>query len=322
MRFALFLRRENRMKTFSGFLVGDGLTASTQGIENSRGSLERCSLHHERLLFDRVTLKFREPKSSCVNAGRSIRRSLGCHQGLLRSSDDWRDLFGAFVADHQQSEAGRFDGSAIYQVSEYPVTTKPGSLKQVFLKAWPDYEVLPDAVRESGTHLQGLEERTKARVPVCDVVRVFQRIRPHREWRVGMMDQREFSDNSCVGKSRLKRLLNFMPSAILHDESSNLDLQFVVSMGLMVSLSISPEDSQTMSSAEQQTIVVIGSGMVGLRFCEQLTAFDERRRYKLVVFCEEARSAYNRVGLFSFTARNGSTESYCWHGEIGTKRLA
>ncbi len=76
-----------------------------------------------------------------------------------------------------------------------------------------------------------------------------------------------------------------------------------------------------MSSAEQQTIVVIGSGMVGLRFCEQLTAFDERRRYKLVVFCEEARSAYDRAGLFSFTAQRDAEKLLLarrdWYEAVG-----
>lgn len=76
-----------------------------------------------------------------------------------------------------------------------------------------------------------------------------------------------------------------------------------------------------MSSAEQQTIVVIGSGMVGLRFCEQLTAFDERRRYRLVVFCEEARSAYDRAGLFSFTAQRDAEKLLLarrdWYESVG-----
>ena len=76
-----------------------------------------------------------------------------------------------------------------------------------------------------------------------------------------------------------------------------------------------------MSSAEQQTIVVIGSGMVALRFCEQLTAFDERRRYRLVVFCEEARSAYDRAGLFSFTAQRDAEKLLLtrrdWYEAVG-----
>ena len=57
-----------------------------------------------------------------------------------------------------------------------------------------------------------------------------------------------------------------------------------------------------MISSEQQTIVVVGNGMVGLRFCEQLIAFDELKRYRIVTFCEEARAAYDRVGLSNFFA--------------------
>jgi nitrite reductase (NADH) large subunit len=57
-----------------------------------------------------------------------------------------------------------------------------------------------------------------------------------------------------------------------------------------------------MIANEQQTIVVVGNGMVGLRFCEQLIAFDERKRFRIVTFCEEARAAYDRVGLSNFFA--------------------
>ncbi len=52
----------------------------------------------------------------------------------------------------------------------------------------------------------------------------------------------------------------------------------------------------------RQTVVVIGNGMVGLRLCEKLVAFDEARRYRIVTFCEEPRAAYDRVGLTSFFA--------------------
>ncbi len=54
--------------------------------------------------------------------------------------------------------------------------------------------------------------------------------------------------------------------------------------------------------ARQRTIVVIGNGMVGQRFCEKLIEFDATRRYRLVTFCEEPRAAYDRVGLTSFFA--------------------
>lgn len=58
-------------------------------------------------------------------------------------------------------------------------------------------------------------------------------------------------------------------------------------------------DSQIQSP---QTVVVIGNGMVGLRFCEKLIAFDTADRFRIVTFCEEPRAAYDRVGLTSFFA--------------------
>lgn len=56
------------------------------------------------------------------------------------------------------------------------------------------------------------------------------------------------------------------------------------------------------SATATQTIVVIGNGMVGLRFMEKLIAADPDQSYKLVTFCEEPRAAYDRVGLTSFFA--------------------
>jgi NAD(P)H-dependent nitrite reductase large subunit/NAD(P)H-dependent nitrite reductase small subunit len=55
-------------------------------------------------------------------------------------------------------------------------------------------------------------------------------------------------------------------------------------------------------SSSKQTIVVIGNGMVGHRFCEKLVEFDTEGRYRIVTFCEEPRAAYDRVGLTSFFA--------------------
>jgi len=50
------------------------------------------------------------------------------------------------------------------------------------------------------------------------------------------------------------------------------------------------------------TVVVIGNGMVGLRFCEQLVEQDHNQQYQIATFCEEPRAAYDRVGLTSFFA--------------------
>lgn len=52
----------------------------------------------------------------------------------------------------------------------------------------------------------------------------------------------------------------------------------------------------------QKTVVVIGNGMVGQRFCERLIEFDQERQFRIVTFCEEPRAAYDRVGLTSFFA--------------------
>ena len=50
----------------------------------------------------------------------------------------------------------------------------------------------------------------------------------------------------------------------------------------------------------QKTIVVIGNGMVGHRFCERLVEFDVERAFKIVTFCEEPRPAYDRVNLTKY----------------------
>ncbi len=60
-------------------------------------------------------------------------------------------------------------------------------------------------------------------------------------------------------------------------------------------------------SPDRETIVVVGNGMVGQRFCERLVEFDRARRFRIVTFCEESRAAYDRVGLTSFFAHR-STE--------------
>lgn len=64
---------------------------------------------------------------------------------------------------------------------------------------------------------------------------------------------------------------------------------------------IAPQSSSRPDSAVK-TIVVIGNGMVGLRFCEKLIEYDVDQTYRIVTFCEEPRAAYDRVGLTSFFA--------------------
>lgn len=76
-----------------------------------------------------------------------------------------------------------------------------------------------------------------------------------------------------------------------------------------------------MIDSSQQTVVVIGNGMVGLRFCEQLIAFDESRRYRIVTFCEEPRAAYDRVGLTTFFAHRDAEKLMLarmdWYEQVG-----
>ncbi len=49
-----------------------------------------------------------------------------------------------------------------------------------------------------------------------------------------------------------------------------------------------------------KTVVVVGNGMVGHRFCERLLEFDENHRFQIVTFAEEPRPAYDRVNLTKY----------------------
>ncbi len=75
--------------------------------------------------------------------------------------------------------------------------------------------------------------------------------------------------------------------------------------------------------SERKTIVVIGNGMVGLRFCEKLVGFDELKKYRVVTFCEEPRAAYDRVGLTSFFAHRDAEQLMLacmeWYREAGVE---
>lgn len=51
---------------------------------------------------------------------------------------------------------------------------------------------------------------------------------------------------------------------------------------------------------DKKTIVVIGNGMVGHRFCEKLVEFDVHNEFEIVTFCEEPQVAYDRVGLTKY----------------------
>ena len=77
------------------------------------------------------------------------------------------------------------------------------------------------------------------------------------------------------------------------------------------------------ASTTKQTVVVIGNGMVGQRFCERLVEFDVEKRYRIVTFCEEPRAAYDRVGLTSFFAHRDAEQLMLarqdWYAENGVE---
>jgi nitrite reductase (NADH) large subunit len=61
-----------------------------------------------------------------------------------------------------------------------------------------------------------------------------------------------------------------------------------------------PVSDGTPEPPPRRTVVVVGNGMVGHRFCERLIAGDRERRYRLVVLGEEPRAAYDRVHLTQY----------------------
>ena len=55
------------------------------------------------------------------------------------------------------------------------------------------------------------------------------------------------------------------------------------------------------SGGKKTRVVVVGLGMVGIAFAEQLISKDKKRKeYQIVLLGEEKYVAYNRVGLTSF----------------------
>ena len=51
---------------------------------------------------------------------------------------------------------------------------------------------------------------------------------------------------------------------------------------------------------ERKRVVVVGNGMVGQRFMENLLKLDTDKKCQISTFCEEPRAAYNRVKLTSY----------------------
>jgi nitrite reductase (NADH) large subunit len=73
----------------------------------------------------------------------------------------------------------------------------------------------------------------------------------------------------------------------------------------------------------QKTVVVIGNGMVGQRFCERLVELDTERDYRIVTFCEEPRPAYDRVNLTKYFEHRRAEKLALappeWHKENGVE---
>ncbi len=53
-----------------------------------------------------------------------------------------------------------------------------------------------------------------------------------------------------------------------------------------------------------KTVIVVGNGMVGYKFCEKFVAKADKELYQLIVFGEEPRVAYDRVHLSEFFENN------------------
>lgn len=70
---------------------------------------------------------------------------------------------------------------------------------------------------------------------------------------------------------------------------------------------------------EKRTVIVIGNGMVGFKFCEKLLA--KSKNFNIIVFGEESRPAYDRVRLSEFfngkTADDLSLSSISWYQQNG-----
>jgi nitrite reductase (NADH) large subunit len=64
----------------------------------------------------------------------------------------------------------------------------------------------------------------------------------------------------------------------------------------------------TTAASRNNTIVLVGHGMVGQRFLEALADRGVTERARVVVLCEEPRPAYDRVHLTSYFSENASPE--------------
>ena len=87
-----------------------------------------------------------------------------------------------------------------------------------------------------------------------------------------------------------------------------------------------------MIASSRPHLVVVGNGMVGHRFCEEMVARGGQQQFHIHVFCEEPRLAYDRVGLSKYFSGTpvadlmlGKIEWYQEHGietHIGDRATA
>jgi nitrite reductase (NADH) large subunit len=61
-------------------------------------------------------------------------------------------------------------------------------------------------------------------------------------------------------------------------------------------------------SLKKHEVVVVGNGMVSVRFCERLLEYDKNQRFHIKVLGEECRPAYDRVQLTSFYEKESADE--------------
>ncbi len=74
-----------------------------------------------------------------------------------------------------------------------------------------------------------------------------------------------------------------------------------------------------------ETIIVVGNGMVGYKFCEKLVARSEAKNYRILVFGEEIRPAYDRVHLSEYFENGDATSLELsprgWYEENGIELI-
>jgi len=82
-----------------------------------------------------------------------------------------------------------------------------------------------------------------------------------------------------------------------------------------------PYGGLTMIDLSKERVIVIGNGMVGYKFCEKMVAKGAKARYRITVFGEEPRPAYDRVNLTSYfsgkTVSDLTMAPFQWYEDNG-----